>query len=90
MFTRAGHRLTLRSAPGFPQRENRQHAWHDGCVKVSMIHPTNKLQRSEFVHSLDLVWPTNQLRKARMDFWGAVAMVCVIGLLAKFAQSLLS
>ncbi len=55
-----------------------------------MIHPTNKLQRSEFVHSLDLIWPTNQLRKARMDFWGAVAMVCVIGLLAKFAQSLLS
>lgn len=55
-----------------------------------MTHSTRKLQRSEFMHSLDLVWPTNQLRKARMDFWGAVAMVCAIGLLAKFAQSLLS
>ena len=42
------------------------------------------------MHSLDLVWPTNRLRKARMDFWGAVAMVCAFGLLAKFAQSLLS
>ena len=55
-----------------------------------MTTPTDKLQRSEFIHSLDLVWPTNQLRKARLDFWGAVAMVCAIGLLAKFAQSLLS
>lgn len=64
--------------------------WHDGCVKVGMTNPTHKLQRSKFIYSLDLIWPTNQLRKARLDFWGAVAMVCAIGLLAKFAQSLLS
>jgi hypothetical protein len=60
------------------------------AISSGMTNPNRKLQRSEFMHSLDLVWPTNQLRKARLDFWGAVAMVCAIGLLAKFAQSLLS
>lgn len=68
--------------------------WHGGCNQMSMkatiIAPNSKLKRSEFFHSLDLVWPTNQLRKARMDFWGGVMLICALGILGKFAQALLS
>jgi hypothetical protein len=52
--------------------------------------PSDKFNRSEFFHSLDLAWPTNHLRRARMDFWGAVVLVCALGLVARFAQSLLT
>jgi hypothetical protein len=55
-----------------------------------MTNPTRKFNRSEFFHSLNLVWRSNHLRTAQMDIWGAVALVCAIGMLAKFAQSLLS
>jgi hypothetical protein len=48
------------------------------------------LNRSELFRSINIVWPTNHLRTARMDFWGAVALVCAIGMLAKFAQTLLT
>ena len=49
-----------------------------------------KSNRSDLFNSLNLVWPANRLRAARVDFWGAVALVCAIGMAAKFAQSLLA
>ena len=55
-----------------------------------MTNSTRKSKRSEFFHSLNLVWPSNQLRTARMDFWGAVALVCALGTVAKLAQTVLS
>jgi hypothetical protein len=55
-----------------------------------MNNRTRKSNRSEFFNSLNLIWPTNRLRTARIDFWGAVALVCAIGMAAKFAQSVLS
>ena len=51
---------------------------------------TRKFNRSGFFQSLNIVWPTNHLKTARLDFWGAVALVCVIGIVAKIAQSLLT
>ena len=59
-------------------------------MKAHMITSPNKLKRSEFFHSLNLVWPTNQLRAARLDFWGGVMLVCALGIIGRFAQSLLS
>ena len=56
----------------------------------SMTGTTRKFQRSGFFRSLNIVWPTNHLRTARMDFWGAVALVCAIGIFAKFVQNLLT
>ena len=55
-----------------------------------MRNVTHKSKRSEFFHSLNLVWPTNHLRTARLDFWGAIILVCACGMVAKFAQTLLS
>jgi len=55
-----------------------------------MTNSTRKSKRSEFFHSLSLVWPTNHLRTARIDFWGAIALVCACGMVAKFAQTLLT
>ena len=55
-----------------------------------MTNSTRKSKRSEFFHSLNLVCPTNHLRKARLDVWGAIILVCVCGLIAKFAQTLLT
>jgi len=55
-----------------------------------MTNSTRKSKRSEFFHSLNLVWPSNQLRTARMDIWGAVVLVCACGMIAKFAQAMLS
>ncbi|MDR3456094.1 MAG: hypothetical protein P4N60_01500 [Verrucomicrobiae bacterium] len=55
-----------------------------------MVNSTRKSKRSEFFHSLCLVWPTNHLRTARIDFWGAIVLVCVCGMVAKFAQTLLT
>lgn len=51
---------------------------------------SRKLHRSGFFQSINIVWPTNHLKTARLDFWGAVALVCVIGMVAKFAQTLLT
>jgi hypothetical protein len=56
----------------------------------AMITTSRKFKRSQFFNSINIVWPTNHLRMARLDFWGAVALVCVVGLLVKFAQSLLT
>jgi hypothetical protein len=86
----------LVSVPRFVTRglRNEFERWHGGCnqtgMKANLIAHDSKLKRSEFFHSLDLVWPTNQLRKARMDFWGGVMLVCVLGIIGKFAQALLS
>lgn len=55
-----------------------------------MTNFTRKSKRSEFFHSLSLVWPTNHLRAARTDCWGAIVLVCVCGLIAKFVQTLLT
>jgi len=55
-----------------------------------MTSSTRKFKRSRFFNSINIVWPTNHLRMARLDFWGAVALVCVVGMLVKFAQSLLT
>ena len=55
-----------------------------------MTNSTRKSNRSEFFHSLSIVLSSNHLRAARTDFWGAVALVCVLGTVAKFAQTLLS
>jgi hypothetical protein len=52
--------------------------------------PNHKLNRSGFFTSLNLVCPCNQLRAARLDFWGGVALVCLLGTLARLAQVLLS
>jgi hypothetical protein len=56
----------------------------------AMNDPIRKSIRSELINSLNLVWPTNRHRTARVDFWGAVALVCAIGMVAKLAQTLLS
>lgn len=56
----------------------------------TMTTSTRKFKRSRFFNSINIVWPTNHLRMARLDFWGAVALVCVVGMLVKFAQSLLT
>ena len=49
-----------------------------------------KSNRSDLINSLNLIWPTNQLRTARIDCWGAIALVCANGMVAKFAQTMLS
>jgi hypothetical protein len=49
-----------------------------------------KSKRSDFFHSLNLVWPTNHLRTARLDCWGAIILVCACGMIARIAQSLLT
>ncbi len=55
-----------------------------------MLHTNRKSGRSEFFHSLNLVWSVNQLRTARGDVWGAIVLVCAFGVLAKLVQSLLT
>ena len=55
-----------------------------------MNHQPRKSNRSDLFNSLNLAWPANRLRTARIDFWGAVALVCAIGMAAKFAQTLLA
>jgi len=55
-----------------------------------MTTTARKLKRSRFFNTINIVWPTNHLRMARLDFWGAVALVCVIGMLVKLAQSVLT
>lgn len=42
------------------------------------------------MNSLNLVWVSNQIRNDRLDFWGAVGLVCAIGVAAKIAQTLLT
>jgi len=64
--------------------------WHGSCNQTAMTNSTHKSKRSEFFHSLSLVWPTNRLRTARIDFWGAIVLVCACGMVAKFAQTLLT
>jgi hypothetical protein len=54
-----------------------------------MIASTRKFIRSGFFQTISIVSPSNPLRTARLDFWGAVGLVCVIGTLAKIAQTLL-
>jgi hypothetical protein len=60
------------------------------AYNLSMTVSTRHFKRSEFFRSINIVWPTNHLRTARTDFWGAVTLVCVIGLFAKVVQSLLT
>ena len=55
-----------------------------------MTTTTRKFKRSEFFHSLNLVFPSNALRTAHRDIWGAVTLVVAFGMIAKLAQSLLS
>jgi hypothetical protein len=55
-----------------------------------MNNQTRKSNRSDLFNSLNLIWPRNRLRTARIDFWGAVALVCAIGMVAKLAQTVLS
>jgi hypothetical protein len=54
------------------------------------MHSIRKSKRSGFFHSLNLAWPTNPVRTARSDIWGAVALVCACGILAKLVQCLLT
>ena len=49
-----------------------------------------KSKRSEFFHSLDLIWLANPVRTAHNDVGGAILLVCAFGMLAKIAQSLLT
>lgn len=51
---------------------------------------TRQSKRSDFFRSINIVWPTNQVRTAQTDFWGAVGLVCAIGFLAKLAQTVLT
>ena len=51
---------------------------------------TRHSKRSDFFRSINIVWPTNQVRTAQTDFWGAVGLVCAIGFFAKIAQTLLT
>ncbi len=62
----------------------------DAQFAFAMKNQTRKSIRSELFNSLNLIWPTNRVRTARIDFWGAVALVCAIGMVAKLAQTLLS
>lgn len=55
-----------------------------------MIASKRKSIRSVFFHSIRIVSPCNHLRTARLDFWGAVGLVCVIGIAAKFVQMVLA
>ena len=59
-------------------------------MKADMTTSHSKLKRSEFFHSLNPVCPMNQRRAARLDFWGGVMLVCALGIIGRFAQSLLS
>jgi hypothetical protein len=55
-----------------------------------MIASQRKFIRSVFFQSIRIVSPCNHLRTARLDFWGAVGLVCVIGIAAKFVQMILA
>jgi hypothetical protein len=55
-----------------------------------MTGTTRKFLRSGFFRSLNIVWHTNHLRTARLDFWGAVSLVCAIGMFAKLVQNLIA
>ena len=55
-----------------------------------MIASKRKFMRSVFFHSIRIVSPCNHLRTARLDFWGAVGLVCMIAIAAKFVQMILA
>ncbi len=55
-----------------------------------MIASKRKFIRSVFFQSIRVVSPCNHLRTARLDFWGAVGMICALGLAAKLVQALLA
>jgi hypothetical protein len=76
--------MVIPSRPGWPEVGKAYALW------ASMTGTTRKFQRSDFFRSLNIVWHTNHLRTARMDFWGAVALVCSIGIFAKLVQNLLT
>lgn len=54
-----------------------------------MTGTSHKSNRSEFLRSIKIVWPTNHLREAHLDLWGAVLLVAVIGMCAKLIQTLI-
>lgn len=55
-----------------------------------MIASKRKFIRSVFFHNIRIVSPCNHLRAARLDFWGAVALVCMFGIAAKLIQMMLA
>jgi len=50
----------------------------------------NKFNRSRFCYSISLIGAANPLRSARLDFVGAVTLVCGIGMFFKLIQMLLA
>ena len=65
-------------------------SWPDLCFKFAMIASKRKFIRSVFFHNIRIVSPCNHLRAARLDFWGAVALVCMFGIAAKLIQMMLA
>ncbi len=50
----------------------------------------HKFIRSVLFQSIRVVCPCNHLRTARLDFYGAIGMVCALSVAAKMVQSLLA
>jgi len=49
-----------------------------------------KFIRSVLFQSIRVVCPCNHLRTARLDFYGAIGLVCAIGIAAKVVQTFLA
>ena len=54
-----------------------------------MTDTTEKFNRSSFFRSINTVGPTDHHQTARLDFWGTVALVAIVGMFAKLIQTLI-
>jgi len=49
-----------------------------------------KFSRSVLFQNIRVVCPCNHLRTARLDFYGAIGLICAIGIAAKVVQTFLA
>ena len=55
-----------------------------------MIASERKFARSVLFQSIRVVCPCNHLRTARLDFYGAIGLICAVGIAAKVVQAFLA
>ena len=57
---------------------------------MAMIAPERKFYRSVLFQSIRVVCPCNHVKTARLDFYGAIGLICAIGIAAKVVQTFLA
>ena len=56
----------------------------------TMIVSERKFSRSVLFQNIRVVCPCNHLRTARLDFYGAIGLICAIGIAAKVVKTFLA